>query len=344
MSLRVTTDSGKTLSIGSLTLTRGLERAVSTVQLETYDNVLASLGSDPVTVEWQGSTVFRGYIEEIAGNPRQGFALGLRSLVLAFDKYEASGTEYFQAKNSVRAIVSRLKSRVGVDLGSIVDASVNKFRIKRGTSYREALQELAESTQLVVTDDRLGRLVLYAAPSQGVVPQATWTEGRAPTIEILSVDIDTSDLRAEYACRGQRILVEADFSGGVDNQLRADLLGAVLPVSRLVLPNRAASSRADATRLLDWTSKKALGRAIRVTVLLNKYPGDPGFLVVVKSRNAGPGGRSGFKIDETFLASEVQANFVTQRFAVSCVLPEVYEQKRRVRQSRFLQAQNWSEA
>lgn len=341
MTLRVQTASGRDVHFAACTLNRGIEQAMSVLQLQTHDVLLADLGQE-IQVTWHGKRVFTGTLEDLDGNPLIGFSLGFRSRVVNLDKFDATGNEYFAAKNTVRAIVAVVAGRAGVVIGSVPHVPVNKFRIKRGTNYRKALQELAETYQLVVSDDALGRLVLFGLdPSTRPAPATTWAQGQAPTVGPITAQLDISDLRAEYVCRGQRALVDGDFDADNEEEIGETLAGAALPASRKVLPNKAASSRADAVRLLDWTAKQAVARAIQIKVPINEYPGDPGFAVRVRADVKLPGESSRFVIDEPLIASGVMADFVARRFEVTCMLPEVYIRKQRMRTARYTAATSW---
>lgn len=340
MTLRVRTAAGRDVHVAALTLSRGLEQAMSVAQLQTHDVLLANLGNEEVHVTWKGTRVFTGFIEELAGSPLSGFTVGLRSKTLSLDKFDATGNEYFAASNTVRSIVAVVAGRAAVAIGAVPDVRVNKFRIQRGTSYRRALQELAATHQLVLTDDAFGRVVLVGL-DPAPPARETWVQGSAPTIGPVTVQLDVSDLRASYMCRGQRVLVDGDFDAQNDEEIGEHIAAAALPKSRKVLPSKAASSRSDAVRLLDWTAKQAVGQAIRVTVPINEYPGDPGFAVRVKADIALPGQSVTFALHETMIASGIRADFVAQRFEALCLLPEVYTRKARIPTARHTQAVKW---
>ena len=174
MTLDLRTESGRAINVATLSMNRGIEQAMSVVQLETHDVLLADLGNEEIRVTWKGERVFTGFLEDLSGSPLTGYSAGLRSKALNLDKFDATGNEYFAASNTVRSVVAVVTKRAGVTIGAVPDVRVNKFRIRRGTNYRRALQELAETYQLVLTDDAFGRLGLFGLdPATRPAPRET---------------------------------------------------------------------------------------------------------------------------------------------------------------------------
>ena len=340
MTVRLRSASGREVFLGGATLTRSTENAMSLVQVSSHMTLLGELGRE-FHLSWKGKRVFTGVLETTSENPWTGYTYGLRSLVSALDKFDATGGEHFGRGSTVRSIAGALCGRAGVALGSIPHVRVNRFRIKRGDNYRQALQQLAETHQLVVTDDAHGRLVMFGLePGARLRPRAIWAQGSAPTLDPVSPQLDISNLRAEYICRGQRVLAKGDLDAQNDEEIGETLSGAALPASRHVLPNKAATSRADALRLLDWTAKKRVGAALQVPLAVSEYPGDPGYAVrFLASLSLDSGDR--LQISDTFVVSSVSADFVQQKFQVVLRLPEVYLRKRRLASARHLAARNW---
>jgi prophage tail gpP-like protein len=333
---------GRRVSFAGLTMTRGVELAMSIADIETHEVLFGEQGQK-ASIRWNGEQVFAGYVEPVNGNSLAGYSVGLRSLVVGLDKVDALGNEHFPERNTVRGIASALAGLAGVAVGAIPDAPVNRWRLKRGTSFRSALQQLVQSTQLVVTDDAQGRLVMFGLEERPDVAPL-WQQGRSPTLDAFQISSDTSDIRAEYRVRGRRALVDGDFDSTNDEEIAEGLAAAALPASRKVLPNKAAASRGDAASLLDWTAKTAIAKAYRVVVNVNEYPGDPGFARLLRGTIAIPGVAEQFAIDEILIATEVRSDFVTSQFSVGFVLPESYLRRQRTAQARYTGTRQWRKA
>lgn len=300
---------GSPMSFSTLSVTRSIENAFGQAQWSTYEDGTGRLNTI-IEIRENNGLRFRGYFEISDGNQIEGFSCSARSLAVQLDQVEASGAETFRSTN-LATIARALAQRAGVTIAEVPSRQVNRFRLERGESYRQAMQRLAEVHRVVITDDAAGRVRVFALPD-AVVPRAVWREGAGSVTKAIRRRLDYSDWRTEWECRGSRVVVDAE--GDLDIGFLTTA-GLTRP-SRRVLPNRAATSRADAAAMLDWAAKTALARTISVEVTHLAWPAEPGDVVQVVAPELG--------IDEVMVVQSIQADLVRHEYVAVCVFPDVY--------------------
>ena len=335
MTATVAFPDGACITFSALTVTRSLEAAYSQVSLATFED-LAPRVDDIIDVkDAQGETRFRGYLERNDGSSTTGFSANAQSLAIQLDRFDARGSEAFRRTN-LEAVVRALAQVAGAEVGRIPRRRVTRFRLRRGETFRQAVQRLAEAHQIVVTDDRMGRIQAFALPSGPLVPVATWTDGRGTVTEPIARRLDYSQWRREWLCRGQRLLVASDAGGGNQETIAIASQVANTRPSRRVLSNKAASSKADAAALIDWAAKKQLAQTIGVSVVHGEWPGEPGDVVRVRSRALG--------IDDVLIVEGLEADLVRNRYTARCVFPDVYRERVKLRRERATRPRQWGPA
>lgn len=310
---RILDAAGRELTYASLSMSRSLEQGASQLQWTAYE-MRSDLVNQVVKVVDGGAVRFTGFVEQVSGNALDGFSHSARSLTSTLFLHDAAGNELFKS-SAVGTIVRALAGKVGVKVAESPTDRVQRFRLQKGEDLGRAMQRLAEVARFVVTDDAAGAVRAYRAPEKA---STSWVEGQGTVTRSVQVELDFSEWRNEWVCRGQREVVTGDLDTDGAGQLEIDVATESPRPTRRILPNRSANSRADARNFVEWQAKKALSETVRLTVTHSRWPAEVGTRVRIKVPSLG--------IDEDFviasLSLEVSQSAI--QATASCVMPDVY--------------------
>ena len=310
---RILDTKGRELGYSSLSLSRSLEQIASKLQFSSHESY-ADLLSQVVIVD-DGETRFTGILEQITGDEVNGFSHSARSLTSTLLLVDAAGNEQFR-RSTIRTVVEALANFADVNVAAAPTDRVQRFRLQKGEDAGRALQRLADAHRFVITDDASGAIHAYRAPEKA---SAIWVERSGSITRPIGLDLNFTHLRNEWVCRGQREVVTGDLDSDGTGQLEISVTTGSPRKTRRVLPNRSATSRADARNFVEWQAKKALASTVRVTVVHNRWPAEVGTRVRIRARS--------LNIDEDFIVASLalEASESAVQVTASCVLPDVYE-------------------
>lgn len=318
-------------SVSALTVSRSLEDAFSQCQFASFEDLAHLADSELAGYDATGALRFTGYLEQVTGTAVSGYQYTARSKTIQLDRYDALGNERYR-RATLESVLRSLALIAGVEVGAVASRRVARFRIRRGDSFRTALQRLAEVAQVVITDDAQGRIRAFALDAVGT-PSATWCDQRDPVTRPIEIALDYTEWRYEWICRGHRGFVGGDLDGDGKEEIRVSGEFGVNRGSRRVLDSRAAASKADAALLVDWTAKKHLARVARVTVPMGRWPADPGDVVRVRVPDQG--------VDDVLIVQAVEGDLVSNDFQAHCAFPDAYQARTRLRRGREVRPQEW---
>lgn len=302
-----------TIPVESVVVERSLEQLASRARIDTFEERRGAV-AEGFEVEIDGRRRFTGVVETYPGTPEQGFTVAGRSLTRGLLVNDAIGREVFR-RQALSEVARAIGLPVGVQLSeSSADADVARYKLERGTSLGQAIQEVALASGLVATDTSEGQLRFFEAPQVGF-PSEAWELGRGDVLDI-QLRPDVSEWRDEVVARGWRFPVSADVADVALGQLGASIVAGAIQTSRLVMSTRAANTIGRAGLQAATEAAKRLGQSFPVEVRLRRTEREIGDLVRVR--------RGTF--DRTMIVSALTWTLSKSQMDVTaiCVLPEVY--------------------
>jgi prophage tail gpP-like protein len=307
------------LEIAELSITRSLENAISGLRFATFEDRQDAIG-ERVQADYDDLISFTGTIENWSGTNETGFRSTARSTTVNLQLTDALANER-PRDTTIGEIATSLGARVAVVVAPVDDdEAVDRYRLRRGTSYQRSIQELCAAHGYVLTDDADGRAVLYRAPRERV-PLEVWELGAEPVRNVV-LQPSIRDWRDQIVCRGQRSPTPDDVADVTLGQVGAEIVVGNTRPSRRVLQNQAARSKAAARRLVASEARKALARSLSASVTLTATARQPGDIVRVR-RPRGP--RAAF--DQPMVIAEMTWTVATNELMINavCVPIAVYD-------------------
>lgn len=244
----------------SATVTMGLEQMARSVAVELVGGdagyVDLTLVAGEAIEVWDGDDpILTGWIDDVEpeyDGTRDSVRITGRSAVS--DLVDSSAPTAPLRNISIRALAETYASPYDVDVfdGAGSTDAIRRVKPDAGESIGDVLQRLARDRGILLTDDAVGRLVLYQPSAPRV---ATTAIERGRNVLACSARFSVAERFSTYECRGQLLdesAVIADAKG-----LAYDAGIARTRVKRIV-PERPLSP-ADARRLAEWEALRRIG-------------------------------------------------------------------------------------
>lgn len=311
----------------SMRVRRAVETPVSEAQVLLIDDPLSLLGANATVHDGQTLRI-TGVIEATRGVVTRGFNATIRSSTAALDVWQSPRNELFKrnAGESARThadIAGSIAGKVGVAVAPEgAQRSISRFRLKRRETLLSALQRLAAAGTWVLTDDELGRIVLYEYTGAPAV--AVWQLDGHPLLEVEDRDQSIDEWRDVIVVAGQRIAVSTD--GGPDADAADDQISDTFVATRfenrpsqLVMDTKTGTSKADAIKQALWEANRRVGQSLSVPVSLAYWDRNPGEVVRLRDRTNA--------LDQDFIIESIEANITatSETYGARLVSPLVYD-------------------
>lgn len=263
---------------------RSLEGNAGTFEVQAV-NLPLSRGGDVAAPVWSsvdvrldGVQVLRGLVDVLRirrGADAAGVTIAGRSLPGQLADCAAVTDPGQWRGRTVAQLAAILAGEYGIEVVSEVPAGepIPRHRTLTGETVYRAIERLARSRALLVTDDGLGRVVLTRA---GASRAAVALELPGNVIE-LEVALDGQERFSEYVCKGQRVGDDQDFAGSV-SAVRDSAVDAAVPLRRVMtIRAEGALSKGQARARAQWEASQRLARATSVSCAVRGWTqGDGG--------------------------------------------------------------------
>jgi prophage tail gpP-like protein len=261
----------------SVTITRSIEQASASFQLEAFEG---SSAKSPIVVRPQSAakltlstnggapvTLIDGYVDDVtvgAGKDATSVSIVGRSKTAdLIDCMDPDGPHRW-TDTTVLGITQSLAAGYGVEVVAEVDTGrpLSRFALQQGETLFAAIERAARLRSLLVTDDAQGRLVLTRAST------AKMTGGLRDGVNMLSSSCayKGSERFGAIVCRGQRA---TDANTTPTDAATVTATAADASVGRrrvLVIRPEGRTDPAACLERAAWEMQTRYGRSIRVSV------------------------------------------------------------------------------